>query len=136
MLVKQWLEQSGIGYFYCISTSESMLNLLSPTSEPFVSLFNNFISSCYCWWRLSCWFSFFLNFCLFIYFFWPPCGIWSSWTKDQIHTTVVTYAAAAAMLSLTHCAWTRDQTWVPVLQRLPWSHCATVRTLFYFWTLY
>ena len=35
----------------------------------------------------------------------PPCGIWSSWARDQILATVVTYTAAAAMQDpLTHSA--------------------------------
>ena len=40
------------------------------------------------------------------FFFWPPCGIWSSQASDQIQAEVSTYAAPVAMLPdpLTHCA--------------------------------
>ena len=31
--------------------------------------------------------------------FWPLHGMWSSWARDQIHTSVMTCATAMAMLS-------------------------------------
>ena len=34
--------------------------------------------------------------CLIFFFFWPPCGIWSSQGQDQIQAAFVTYAAIAA----------------------------------------
>ena len=43
ILVGHLLEQTGSGYFDCISTLESMQSLLLPTSEHSVSLFNIFI---------------------------------------------------------------------------------------------
>ena len=40
---------------------------------------------------------------LFLFFFWPPCGIRSSWTRDQIGATVATYTTARSTLDpLTH----------------------------------
>ena len=34
-----------------------------------------------------------------------PHSVWSSWARDQIQTTVVTYTTATAMTDpLTHCA--------------------------------
>ena len=30
-----------------------------------------------------------------LFFFWLPHGIWSSWVRDQIQATVVTYTTAA-----------------------------------------
>ena len=46
-------------------------------------------------------------------------GIWRSWTRDQIRTTVATYAAAVATLDhLTHCyLWARDRTCILAVQR-------------------
>ena len=42
----------------------------------------------------------------FFFPFWPPCGIWSSWAKDQIRAAVGTYTTAVAMSDpLTHYAW-------------------------------
>ena len=38
------------------------------------------------------------SFLFFFFPFWPPCGIWSSQSRDQIQATTATYAAAEAML--------------------------------------
>ena len=38
------------------------------------------------------------------FFFWPPHGIWTSWTRGQIRAAIATYATAVAMLDpLTFC---------------------------------
>ena len=34
----------------------------------------------------------------FFFLFWPPWGMWSSWARDQIQTTVATYAAVTVTL--------------------------------------
>ena len=34
---------------------------------------------------------------IIIFLFWPPHSIWSSWARDHIWATVVTYASAMAM---------------------------------------
>ena len=39
----------------------------------------------------------------FFFLFWPPCGVWSSRARNQVWTTVVTYAATLATDPLTHC---------------------------------
>lgn len=50
-------------------------------------------------------FSYFSDESEYLFFFWPPCSMWSSQTKDQISATVTTYPAAAAipLNPLTHC---------------------------------
>ena len=42
----------------------------------------------------------------FFFLFWLPSGIWSSWARDQIPATVVTYHRKCGNTrSLTRCAW-------------------------------
>ena len=62
-------------------------------------------------------------FYLFIYF-WPPCGIWSSQTSDQMLGVVVIYAEAVeARDPLTHCASWEQNLRPGAAERLPRSCC-------------
>ena len=60
--------------------------------------------------------------------FWPLCGIWSSWARDQIWAIVVIYTEAEAMLVPIPLCLARGQTCIPGLQRHHWSCCAIVGT--------
>ena len=69
-------------------------------------------------------------FLFYFFLFRPPHGIWSSWARDQIQATVVTYTAAIAMPDIYPTMWcqARDQICILVLHRCYRSHCATVGT--------
>ena len=59
-------------------------------------------------------------------FFWPPGGIWSSQTRDQIRAIVVTYAATTATPDILTLVPGLGSVLAP--QRHCLAHCATVGT--------
>ena len=73
---------------------------------------------------------------LFVFLFWPPSGIWSSLTRDQIQAVLVTWVAAAAMPDpLTHCARLELNLCLSAPERLliPLTHSGnSYSTIFYF----
>ena len=59
----------------------------------------------------------------FLLFFWLPSCIWSSWARDQIQATVLTYTTAAATLDLSPTAG-------PGIEPVPWR-CSDTIPLFH-----
>ena len=65
----------------------------------------------------------------FFFHFWPPCGMWSSWARDQIRVVVATNSKAWAMQDpLTHCVGLGVEPTSWCCRDATRSCCATVGT--------